>query len=109
MRRLVPIALMLALGGCGGGQPEAPAAAPTDAPVRITLPDDPAVTLAGTGPALIQNNCLACHSVEMITTQPKLPAEKWAATIEKMRKVYGASIAKADEPALVAALVSAQR
>ncbi|MEH3160408.1 MAG: cytochrome C nitrite reductase [Sphingomonas taxi] len=107
MRRFVAL-LALALAACGG-QPEAPATPKVDEMVRISLPDDPATKPGGSNPALIERNCLACHSVEMITTQPKLPPEKWAATIEKMRTVYGAQIAKADEPALVAALASAQQ
>lgn len=107
MKRIA-LLLPLALAACGG-QADAPAAPKADEMVRISLPDDPATTLGGTDSALIERSCLACHSVEMITAQPKLPAEKWAATIDKMRAVYGAQIAKADEPALVAALVSAQQ
>ncbi|HET9509686.1 MAG TPA: cytochrome C nitrite reductase [Sphingomonas sp.] len=107
MRGLIAL-FPLALAACGG-QPAAPAAPQGAQMVRVSLPDDPAVTIGGSDPALIETRCLACHSVEMITTQPRLPVEKWAATIEKMRTVYGAQIAKADEPALVAALQSAQR
>ncbi|WP_394652791.1 cytochrome C nitrite reductase [uncultured Sphingomonas sp.] len=106
MRRIAFLAPLL-LAACGG-QPEAPAASKADGMVRISLPDDPTTKLGGSNAALIERNCLACHSVEMITTQPKLPAEKWAATIEKMRTVYGAQIAKGDDAALVAALASAQ-
>ncbi|MFD1788768.1 hypothetical protein ACFSC3_14475 [Sphingomonas floccifaciens] len=107
MRRLI-VLLSLALAACSGqpDEADAPKAAET---VRISLPDDPATKLGGSDPALIERTCLACHSVETITTQPRMPAEKWAATIEKMRAVYGAQIAKGDEPALVAALQSAQQ
>lgn len=97
----------LALAACGS-EPAASPAPKADAVVRIALPEDPAPKLGGSDPALIERTCLACHSVEMITTQPRLPAEKWAATIDKMRTVYGAQIASGDEPALIAALQSAQ-
>jgi len=110
MRRLAPLGAlvaMLAVSGCGS-EPDAPVAPPAGSVVRIALPDEPAIQLGGSDPALIERSCAACHSLEMITTQPPLSAEKWAATIEKMRTVYGAQIAKGDEAALVAALQSAQ-
>jgi hypothetical protein len=55
---------------------------------------------------LITAKCTACHSAEMLTTQPALSAEKWQATIDKMRGVYKAPIAPADDQALIAELLA---
>jgi hypothetical protein len=44
----------------------------------------------------------------MIARQPPLTAEKWQATVTKMREAYHAPITPADEPAIVAALVTLQ-
>ena len=72
----------------------------------ITLPDEAAALPDTPGSALITANCTACHSAEMILTQPQLNAEKWQATIDKMRGVYKAPIAPADDTALIAALTA---
>jgi cytochrome c5 len=71
---------------------------------QITLPEDTAALPAGSD--LITANCTACHSAEMIATQPVLGAEKWQATIDKMRTVYKAPIAPTDDKALIAALTA---
>ena len=52
------------------------------------------------GSELIAANCTACHSPEMILVQPALNADRWQATIDKMRGVYKAPIAPADDKAL---------
>ncbi|MEG3088370.1 cytochrome C nitrite reductase [Sphingomonas sp. PB4P5] len=70
----------------------------------ITLPEETAALPAGSD--LITANCTACHSAEMLTTQPALNAEKWQATIDKMRGVYKAPIAPADDKALIAELLA---
>jgi cytochrome c5 len=70
----------------------------------ITLPEERVALPAGSD--LVTANCTACHSPEMLTTQPVLGAEKWQATIDKMRTVYKAPIAPADDAALVAALLA---
>jgi hypothetical protein len=75
----------------------------------IALPDATAALPDGSAGELVTRNCTACHSVEMITTQPHLAPEKWQATVEKMRAVYKAPIAPGDDQALVAALVSFQQ
>ncbi|MEN2787673.1 cytochrome C nitrite reductase [Sphingomonas qilianensis] len=70
----------------------------------IALPEESAALPAGS--ALITANCTACHSVEMLTAQPPLNAEKWQATIDKMRGVYKAPIAPGDDQALIGALLA---
>ena len=71
---------------------------------RITLPDETAALPAGSD--LITANCTACHSTEMIATQPVLNAEKWQATIDKMRGVYKAPVSPNDDKALIAELLA---
>jgi len=72
----------------------------------ITLPDETAALPDTPGNVVITANCTACHSPEMILTQPPLGAEKWQATIDKMRGVYKAPIAPASDKALIAALTA---
>ena len=70
----------------------------------IALPEESAALPAGSD--LITASCTACHSPEMLTTQPPLTAEKWQATIDKMRTVYKAPVAPADDKALIAELLA---
>ena len=46
----------------------------------------------GPGRDLVVGACSICHSTTYITMQPALPAAAWAATVDKMIKVFGASI-----------------
>lgn len=81
------------------------------APVSIELPVADAMfpDIAG-GPSAetINNNCLACHSTEMVTNQPRLTAAEWAASVAKMRSVYKAPVDPADDAAIIAWLVASQ-
>lgn len=74
----------------------------------IILPDEKTVFPAGAAGELITQHCTACHSPEMILNQPVLGAEKWKATVEKMRAAYHAPIAPADDAAIIAALTALQ-
>jgi hypothetical protein len=65
----------------------------------------PADQIALGGDALV-TNCTGCHSPEMILTQPKLAADKWQATIDKMRKAYHAPVSPADDAKIIAALMA---
>ncbi len=95
----------LALGACGASQ-DAPAPANVTQVVTVSLPDEPAPTWTGADAAVIDRNCLACHSPEMIATQPPLAPDKWQAAIDKMRTVYNAQIDPREDAALVRALVA---
>lgn len=83
-------------------------AAPTLPPVSVTLPDDDAI-FAGPDADLLNANCTACHSSEMVLTQPLMTEQAWAASVAKMRTIYKAPIEDADAAALPAALARAQR
>lgn len=74
-------------------------------PVNVTLPDSTRM-YTGAGSDAINNNCLACHSMGMVMTQPDMTQAGWQAEVDKMRNVYKAPVAESDVPAIVAYLVS---
>ncbi len=76
-------------------------AAPKFAEMSVTLPDAEPAFPAGPGVEAVTNNCAACHSPDMILNQPKQTREQWAKSIDKMRKVFKASIAAEDEAAIL--------
>jgi sulfite dehydrogenase len=43
---------------------------------------------------LANGQCLSCHSVEYVVTQPPLPRTFWATSVKKMREKYGAAVAE---------------
>ncbi len=97
-RAIVPLLL---LAGCA--KPPAPFAF---ANASVTMPE-PAVALPeGPNVALVTASCTACHSADMFLYQPKLGTEGWRKNIDKMRTVYKANIDPADEPKIVAYLLS---
>jgi sulfite dehydrogenase len=53
------------------------------------------------GYALVQRNCLTCHSAEYVSTQPRLPRTYWEATVKKMKTPFGAMFPDEDIPAMV--------
>src|SRR3569623_1949926 len=73
---------------------------------QLTLPEEKAAFPAGAQGTLLTNNCTGCHSPEMILTQPVFGADKWQATVDKMRKAYHAPVAPADDAKIVAALLA---
>jgi mono/diheme cytochrome c family protein len=60
---------------------------------------------AGPDAKAINNNCLACHSRDMVLNQPPMAKPAWEAEVAKMRNVYKAPVAEADVPAIVDYLV----
>ena len=67
----------------------------------MELPDSGSLFPEDAKADAINNNCLACHSAEMILTQPHLSRSQWQAEVDKMRNVYKAPVAAADIPAIV--------
>ena len=58
------------------------------------------------GYTLAQQNCLICHSVHYIQSQPPtLPRSYWEATVKKMRAPFGAKLTDEDIPVIVDYLV----
>jgi cytochrome c553 len=77
------------------------------AQVEVQLPaDEP--QFAGPDADLLNGNCAACHSAEMIFTQPRMTEDQWRHSVEKMRTVYKAPITDEEAAKLPAALVRLQ-
>lgn len=60
--------------------------------VKIELPPETASFKPGSAAGLANGQCLTCHSVEYVVTQPLLPGSFWLAEVKKMRDKYGAAI-----------------
>lgn len=101
-----PLVALLLLGACqrapSAGHPAGAGIAL--ATQSITLPDE-TVTLPASA-EILTTNCTACHSPEMLLTQPKLDAKTWTAEIGKMRAAYKATIDPTDDPKILAALLT---
>ena len=69
--------------------------------VKVDLPLGDRMFPAGPGVDAVNNNCLTCHSVGMVLTQPALPKAQWRAEVEKMRDAYKAPIEPQDVDAIV--------
>lgn len=82
--KLLPVSIATALGAI------AVASLVRAAEVKITLPPETGTLKPGPGVELAQANCLTCHSVEYISTQPPMPKAFWEASVKKMREKYGA-------------------
>lgn len=60
--------------------------------VRIELPQETASFKSGKDMELANGQCLACHSVEYVETQPVFSFSFWTAEVKKMRDKFGAAI-----------------
>jgi cytochrome c5 len=90
---LLGVASMLAI---------AHAATPSELkPVKVDLPDSDKMFPDGPGADAINNNCLACHSADMVLNQPALSKQAWATEVNKMINNYKAPIAPEDVGAIV--------
>jgi cytochrome c553 len=72
----------------------------------VDLPPGDSMFPGGAAADAINNNCLACHSADMVLNQPALPKATWEAEVHKMINVYRAPVDEADVPAIVDYLVS---
>src|ERR1700675_1276726 len=64
--------------------------------VKLDLPDSDRMFPDGPGSDAINNNCLACHSADMVLDQAELSKQAWAAEVDKMINVYKAPVAPED-------------
>jgi cytochrome c5 len=76
------------------------------APVKINLPDSDRMFPDGPGADAINNNCLACHSADMVLNQPALSRQAWTAEVHKMINIYKAPIAAEDVDPIVGYLTT---
>jgi hypothetical protein len=74
--------------------------------VSVDLPPGVDMFPNGPGADAINNNCLACHSVDMVLNQPALPMTQWHAEVDKMHTAYMAPIDPKDVDAILDYLVS---
>jgi hypothetical protein len=73
--------------------------------VNVDLPD-PGEMFAGPGSEAINNNCLACHSSDMILNQPPMSRTAWQAIVQKMVRTYKAPVDENDVVAILDYLTS---
>jgi hypothetical protein len=75
--------------------------------IKSTSVDLPAGDALSPGPNAdaINNNCLACHSTDMVLNQPALPQATWDTEVHKMITAYRAPVDEADVGAIVDYLV----
>ena len=67
-----------------------------------TLPDETLTLRPGPGVETAQNNCLTCHSIDYVSTQPPNRTKAfWEAEVSKMIKVYHAPINDEDAKTIV--------
>ncbi len=61
--------------------------------MKIDLAPDAARLKDAPGVELANAQCMTCHSVDYVITQPRgKPLAFWRAEVDKMKKVYGAPI-----------------
>ena len=85
-------------------QAAAPAVVPateTDGVRSITLPTPPVELPEAPGRNLIAANCIICHSPSYIMMQPRFPRKVWEASVDKMRKTFGAPVPESLVPEIV--------
>jgi hypothetical protein len=80
--------------------------APAITSTTVELPSGDALFPGGPNADAINNNCLACHSADMVLNQPALSKSTWESEVQKMIKVYKAPIDESDVPAIVDYLAS---
>jgi mono/diheme cytochrome c family protein len=78
---------------------------PTIKSTSVDLPSGDSM-FPGAKADAVNNNCLACHSADMVLNQPALPKAIWEAEVHKMINVYKAPVDDADVPAIVDYLAS---
>jgi cytochrome c5 len=103
-RALLPIALVV-------GVALAPFCAQTQSQlslksVSVDLPPGDGMFPNGPGSDAVNNNCLACHSADMVLNQPALSKAQWEAQVNLMGTAYKAPIDPKDVDAIVDYLVS---
>jgi cytochrome c551/c552 len=87
VRRGWSVRVLMALAVAGAG-----VAALDAGVVKIEMPAERASFKPGPEGGIANAQCLTCHSVEYVQTQPPMPLAFWSAEVKKMRDKYGASI-----------------
>jgi len=79
--------------------------APAVTSTTVELPSGDALFPGDSSADAINNNCLACHSADMVLNQPALSKSAWESEVRKMINAYKAPIGESDVPAIVDYLV----
>ncbi len=87
------------------GQPVEPVRNPFASDVW-ELPTEVVVASSRPGAEALRGNCLLCHSMDYVTTQPVLTRAQWTAIVGKMQGKFGAVIPTNRVPVLVDVLVA---
>lgn len=74
--------------------------------VTVDLPNSDRTFPPGPGSDAVNNNCLACHSADMVLNQPAMSKAAWVAEVNKMVTAYKAPVAPEDVGAIVDYLTS---
>ena len=77
--------------------------------LEIDLPQETALLRPSPLPGfnLVRQNCIACHSVDYIVSQPPNSTRAyWGHTVAKMKTAFGAPIQDADIPRMIDYLVT---
>jgi cytochrome c553 len=74
----------------------------------VDLPAGDSMFPGGASADAVNNNCLACHSADMVLNQPALPKATWEAEVRKMINVYKAPIEETDVASIVDYLAKAK-
>jgi hypothetical protein len=69
--------------------------------VSVDLPPGDEMFPTGPGADAISNNCLACHSADMVLYQPALPRAQWHAEVDKMQTAFKAPVDPNDVGAIL--------
>ncbi|PNG24935.1 c-type cytochrome [Methylocella silvestris] len=69
--------------------------------ISVELPTSDRTFPYGPGVAVMDANCLICHSAGMVLNQPALSKTAWDGIVHKMVKVYKAPIEEADIATIV--------
>ena len=78
---------------------------PTIKSTTVDLPAGDSLFPGGSSADAINQNCLACHSTDMVLNQPALPKATWEAEVHKMINTYKAPVDDADVAPIVDYLV----
>ena len=73
--------------------------------VNVDLPFGDRMFQDAPGSDLVNGNCLACHSADMVLNQPAMSKAQWRSEVEKMRTAYRAPIDPKDVDTMVDYLV----
>src|SRR5207237_5593755 len=71
------------------------------APMKIEFPPETEAFKHAPGSEIANGQCLTCHSVEYVATQPLMPRAFWAGSVKKMQEKYGAQIPQEQVETLV--------